>query len=152
MDANHINSIIKGTNETLSKILNKELSTDSPYTKNKLDAKNAILGSVGFNGDIEGQVIYSFDNSYAKKVLSAMCGMDITEFDKMALSALSELCNMISGCSATYFTELARQEIKITPPAVFSGDNMQVSTKSPILCIPFLENNNTVLEINYTLV
>ncbi|MTI85589.1 MAG: hypothetical protein FH756_17250 [Firmicutes bacterium] len=150
MVANHIKSFVKGTEEILSTMLGESLKTDRPYKKEAPFLTDSMVAVVGFNGDVRGQVVYSFCTDYAKKVVSLMCGMEIDAFDEMSSSALSELCNMISGRSATYFSETTDKRVDITPPTVLSGNDIKVSAKPPVLCIPFKEGEDIVLEINYS--
>ena len=66
-------------------------------------------------GLVEGNVLYGFDIETAKAIAGTMMGEDIDELDEIALSALGELANMISGNAAT---ELAAAGFfcQISPP------------------------------------
>ncbi|MCH7745973.1 MAG: chemotaxis protein CheX [Chloroflexi bacterium] len=50
---------------------------------------------------IEGNVLYGFDIETAKAIAGTMMGEELDELDEIALSALGELANMISGNAAT---------------------------------------------------
>lgn len=81
-----------------------------------------IIVILGIVGDIRGNVLYGMSESCAKKIASTMMmGMEVTEFDAMAQSAVSELTNMIT---ATASTELTGQGIKtdISTPTLMYGD------------------------------
>lgn len=125
-----------------------KLERGKPYVKANPFTADTIAIIVGFTGDLKGQAVYGFRSDYAKMLAGAMCGgAEITEFDELATSAIGELCNMISGSSATYLNETMGYKLNITPPTVMIGESMQVFIKPPILCIPF----NADFEINYSL-
>jgi chemotaxis protein CheX len=80
---------------------------------------NVIIGMVG---DLKGNVIYGMCEDCAKTIASTMMmGMEVTEFDAMAQSAVSELCNMLTATASTEFTSM---EIKtdISTPTLMYGN------------------------------
>lgn len=152
MDANQVNAFIKAVDRIFSEVAGTEMERGKPYIKANPFTADSVAVVVGFAGDIKGQVVYSFHNGYAKKVAGIMCGgIEITELDELATSAVAELCNMISGQAATNLYEMAGKKVNITPPTVMVGNNMQVFVKPPVLCIPFFAEKVTDFEINYSL-
>jgi len=147
----HVDSIILAAEHIFAEVLGVKLKHGRPFVKTSPFAADSVVVVIGFNGDVEGQVIYSFRNDYAKNVASIMCGMNLKELDELSMSALGELCNMISGRLVTHFDKLAGQKVGITPPTVLTGKSMQIAVKTPVLCIPYEENGEVAFEINYSL-
>lgn len=76
---------------------------------------------IGVTGEMRGQVVLSIDEKKACEIASRMMmGMPVPELDDMAISAISELGNMIMGNAATVFS-VRNIGIDITPPTVGRG-------------------------------
>jgi len=80
---------------------------------------------IGVLGQMKGNVVFGFPQHVALKIVSGMMGgYTVTEIDEMALSAISELGNMISGnASSIMYNEGIT--IDITPPVVINGPEHQ---------------------------
>lgn len=63
-----------------------------------------------------------------------MMGMPVEELDELSKSAITELSNMILGNAATIFYNRSIK-MEITPPALFVGDNMEISTPKWQWCV-----------------
>ena len=90
---------------------------------------------VGVNGEIHGVVLYGLSVVTALKIASAMVGQEFVSLDEMALSAISELGNMISGHAATLLSE-AGVHCDITPPTVIHGVGTEITVHIPVLLVP----------------
>jgi chemotaxis protein CheX len=66
--------------------------------------------------------------------------MEVQELDEMALSAVSELGNMITG-GATALVSLHGLDVDISPPSIIRGTNVEISTRSSARVVPI---NTTV--------
>jgi chemotaxis protein CheX len=104
----------------------------------------AILGVIG---NVQGQVVYGFDEKTAKGVVSKMMmGAEVSEFDDMARSALGELGNIITG-KASVALEEAGFHIDISPPTLVMASNLRISSlKIPMIVVP-LETEVGVVDI-----
>lgn len=101
-----------------SKNANQEYETNS-------DAD--VLTMIGLTGDIRGQVLIRVPVQTGMKIASAMMGgMEVSDFDQMAQSALLELTNMICGNALTIYTEQGLT-LNITPPTLLVGKSIEVS-------------------------
>lgn len=90
----------------------------------------------GVTGPIEGQVIYGMSETTANRIAEVMLQCPISSFDELAVSALAELTNMISGNAAQYLSE-SGVECDITPPTVLTGDNIKFHRlKIPAAVVP----------------
>ncbi|MEG6617361.1 chemotaxis protein CheX [Peptococcaceae bacterium 1198_IL3148] len=153
MDVNYINSFIMGTEEIFKQMAgNIKLTRQKPLMKDSQFTGESIVCIVGFNGEVEGQVVFSFTKDFALRLTSEMCGMEIADIDDLALSALGEISNMVSGNALIKLNELTAKKANITPPTILYGDGqMNVSVKSPIIAIPYNGEDSCAFEINFSL-
>ncbi|MBM7856024.1 chemotaxis protein CheX [Desulfohalotomaculum tongense] len=153
MDVNYINSFVLGAEDIFSQVAaGIDLSRQKPYAKKTPFYANSVVSIVGFNGDIKGQVVFVFTREFALELSSAMCGMEMQEIDELALSALGEISNMISGRAVIKLDELVQEKANITPPTVLHAeDKINISVEPPIICIPYSSNGKACFEINFAL-
>ena len=60
-----------------------------------------LTAVIGINGDLKGSVLYEMSEETALLVAGRMVGESITKLDEMAMSAIGERANMITGNAAT---------------------------------------------------
>lgn len=103
----------------------------------------------GVIGQVEGSAMYGMSLVTAQKIASAMIGSEVVEMDEMAVSAVSELGNMITGNASTLLSQKGF-DVDITPPSIIRGVSVEVSTRTPALVVPI---STTVgrIEINVAL-
>lgn len=90
---------------------------------------------VGIIGDITGNVIYSMDEEGAKGIASAMMGgMEVTEFDEITQSAVSELGNMLAANACTGLSELG-VSADISTPTLMQGTFTMSGSFESCTCI-----------------
>ena len=116
-----IKHVIRAASDVLEMVCGKKFTDGKAYIHKRTIIDNAVAVILGLTGQITGQVIIRFTEENAKKVASIMMmGMPVEELDDMALSALSELGNMILGSASTNLAE-AGILTDITPPAILHG-------------------------------
>ena len=76
-----------------------------------------LTAIIGITGDLRGTVIYQMSKQVALAVASQMIGEPVETLDEMALSALGEMANMMSGNATTMLAE-AGHVCNISPPAM----------------------------------
>lgn len=103
----------------------------------------------GVIGDLEGMAMYGLSMVTAQKIASAMMGAPVLQFDEMALSAVSELGNMITGHATTQLSQRGYR-VDITPPSVIKGTNVEILTRTPALVVP-ISTEYGMVEINISL-
>ncbi|QTA38257.1 chemotaxis protein CheX [Thermosipho ferrireducens] len=135
MDAKIINSLINSVHSTFKTVLKVEPEIMKPELDREIEPKYPIVTVIGFNGAIEGNLIYSFSETTAIKVVSTMMGMPYETLDELALSALGELGNMTSGSIAMNL-EKNGYNVDITPPTVITGKEIKVTAEGVILKLP----------------
>lgn len=78
---------------------------------------------IGLTGDLKGRINFGMDRPTACRIAAAMMFEEVPELDEMALSALSELGNMISG-QATILIGQSGAKSDITPPSIVMGKSV----------------------------
>lgn len=91
---------------------------------------------IGVTGQLEGQVIYTFEEPVALRIASALMGEPLEELGELAKSAVAELGNIITGNAAIGLSENGFNCI-LTPPTLLTGKELIVTTFTPVLNIPF---------------
>jgi len=150
MRAELINPFVKANTSVISMMGATELNQKNSYLVKEVTLKDDIGIVIGVTGEIRGQVVLSFQESFAKKIVSNMMGgMPVETIDDIGKSALSELGNMILGNAATGLFENGYQ-IDITPPSLLSGESVIYSTiNQQIIVVPFeTEMGNLNLNIS----
>lgn len=87
----------------------------------------AVNVQIGVTGALIGHVNFGMDLQTALGIAGAMMMETISELDEMAISALSELANMISGNARTYLQQLVGFA-DITPPTVLMGETIMTTS------------------------
>jgi chemotaxis protein CheX len=127
MKVEYINPFVKASKEVFKMTMNLDLQIGKPYVKKTPFSLKDVVLVVGITGEIKGQVIISLDIDVAKQIASKMMmGMEVSEFNEMAKSAISELGNMIMGNSATLIANNGIT-IDITPPTIMVGKSINLS-------------------------
>jgi chemotaxis protein CheX len=108
-------------------------------------AGDAVNISFGVTGAITGQVVYSMNLGCAESIASLMIGEKLTSFNDIAWSALNELANIVTGNAVNRLAANGFESV-ITPPTMFIGNDLTISTSMPILCIPVnLSDGGTIV-------
>jgi chemotaxis protein CheX len=152
MDASYVNSFVQGAQRVFSSLhqevpaLGKIFLKKNPYTTDELTV------SVGIVGAFEGEVVYNMKPEAGCFFASCMMmGMPVDSLDAMAMSAICELANIISGNVATIF---AGKEVlvDIKPPALklnaTAADFPLAEKLSAVVCVPLHFKNGHTFEID----
>ncbi|MCH7970425.1 MAG: chemotaxis protein CheX [Chloroflexi bacterium] len=89
-----------------------------------------ITAIIGISGKLQGNVLYGFSDSVSSEVVRRMIGEDVDAHDPMALSALGEIANVITGNAAT---ELAANgyPCSISPPVIIEPRGSTLTSTVP---------------------
>lgn len=120
-----INPFLKSFVNTMSQFGLTNIKKGAVKKKLRLESDYQVNVVVGIVGDVKGNVTYNFSIETAKNIATTMMmGMEVTELDEMAKSAISEMANMITGgASAVY--ESMKKETDISPPTLIIGENIK---------------------------
>lgn len=148
MKAAYANVFIRSAVSVFGQEIHVALSRKGLSRKNAPVPSLPISIVIGITGAVRGQVVYSMDSDFAYSVTKAMIPNKLpTELRRLTNSAVSEVANMITG-QASIALAGENELIHLTPPAVFSGTNMQVDFLSiPTICLSFISEIGS-LEIN----
>jgi len=161
MRVEYINPFVESAYVVLTDVLNLDkdnitvhVKRGEIYLKQKSMSIMGVAALVGLAGDVEGRVLFDMTKETALHVASAMNGQDIPTLDELAKSTIQELANMITGQAVTKLHELGFK-FDLTPPALFSGDNMEISTKLggeiEALIVPMELGSEGKIEVNVAL-
>lgn len=113
----------------------------------KVNAKGVAI-SVGIVGDLKGTVVYNFTEEAAKKTVGIMMmGMEVTEFDEMAQSAISELTNMLTANAAIEFSQTGK-DVNISTPTLITGKDLAININSKTILAIELDADGLEIVIN----
>ncbi len=87
-----------------------------------------ITAIIGVSGNLEGNVLYGFDHDCALKVVARMLDEEsVTELDRMGLSALGEIANVITGNAATLLADNGFN-CHLSPPVIVEPAGSRFTT------------------------
>ncbi|MBP7554156.1 MAG: chemotaxis protein CheX [Spirochaetes bacterium] len=136
MRVEYINPFVESAMQILSATVSKDLKRMDISLKPSLTPMMGVVIIVGLAGQVSGRLIIDMSRATALKVASAMNQEELKEFDELTFATLTELANMITGKAVTKLHELGFQ-FDLTPPALFTGDNIQISdNKIESLVVP----------------
>lgn len=140
MKAEYLNPFLKSIVSIIQSTIQEEPVKEGVFLREKYpySAENIVI-ILGVTGHLKGQVALSLSIEGAKRIAAVMLMEEsIPELDEYAQSALAELLNMIAA-NATMGLEEAGFTCDITPPAVISGEHIEISCAEnvPTLVIPY---------------
>ncbi|MEI0489945.1 chemotaxis protein CheX, partial [Brachyspira pulli] len=87
---------------------------------------SGIIAIVALSEDIVGHFIIDMDVETAKKIVSIMNDSEVRDINKLSLSTLQELINLIAGLAVTKL-EADGYDVDISPPVIMKSKNLEVS-------------------------
>lgn len=147
MRVEYINPFVEAAFNILKEVLNTDITRGELYLKSSSQPILGVAAIVGLTGDVEGRVLFDMTQKTALAIASAMNSEELTKMDELAKATINELANMITAQSVTKLSELG-YKFDITPPAIFTGEKMEVSSVSIEALIVPIEMPLGKLEIN----
>jgi chemotaxis protein CheX len=147
MRVEYINPFVEAAFNVLREVLSVEIKRGELYLKSSSQPVLGVATIVGLAGDVEGRVLLDMTKETALAIASEMNGEDITVMDDLARATISELANMITGQAVTKLHELGFK-FDLTPPAIITGNNMEVSNAGVEALIVPVEMSIGKIEIN----
>jgi len=127
MRVEYINPFVESAYNVLKEVMNTEVKRGDLYLKSSTMSIRGVAALVGLAGDVEGRVLFDMDKETALMVVSCMNNEEFKVMDEMAKATIQELANMITAQAVTKLHDLGFK-FDLTPPALFTGDNMEVSS------------------------
>jgi len=137
VDVKVINAMLKGFLKVFSEAVNLKVSIQKPEISKDIARDCDVVTIVGFNGSLDGNLVYGFPKDLALDIISSMMGMPYDKLDDLAMSGIGELGNMVSGNIAINLEQIGKP-IEITPPSVICGKEIHINVDGVILKIPAL--------------
>ena len=151
MRVEYINPFVESAYNILKEMLKSDVKRGELYLKSTAMPVLGVAAIVGLAGDVEGRVLFDMQRDTAIRVASAMLeAMEmepITTLNDMARATINELANMITGQAVTKLHELGFK-FDLTPPALLSGENMEISDTGVEALIVPMEVPQGRIEIN----
>jgi chemotaxis protein CheX len=147
MRVEYINPFVEAAFNVLKEVLNAEVKRGELYLKSTSMPVMGVAAIVGLAGDVEGRVLFDMGKATALAVASTMNGEQLTALDDLAKATITELANMITAQAVTKLHDLGFR-FDLTPPAIFTGENMEVSNQDVEALIVPMEVPQGKIEIN----
>lgn len=148
MKAEHINPFIGASQSVIKMLCNIDTKIGKVHLRATDTFYNQVIIIIGLVGKIKGQVSFEMPIDTAKKIASVMMGgMPVDELDDISKSAISEMGNMIMGNACTLFASNGIS-IDITPPALITGENIDMLSKSATIVVPLELESIGFININ----
>ena len=150
MRVEYINPFVESAFSVLKEVMNAEVKRGEIYLKPTTMSIQGVAALVGLAGDVEGRVLFDMTKDTALHVAGAMNQEEFTVFDELAKATIQELANMITAQAVTKLHDLGFK-FDLTPPALFTGENMEVSTnlgEVEALIVPMELGPNGKIEVN----
>ena len=148
MRVEYINPFVEAAFGVLKEVLNTEVKRGDLYLKSTTMSIMGVAALVGLAGDVEGRVVFDMTKQTALGVAGAMNGETFTVMDELAKATIQELANMITAQAVTKLHALGFK-FDLTPPALFTGENMEISNREvDALIVPMELGPIGKIEIN----
>ncbi len=147
MRVEYINPFVEAAFNVLKEVLVADVRRGDLYLKATTMPVLGVAALVGLAGDVEGRVLFDMSRQTALDIASAMNGEKLATLDELAKATITELANMITAQAVTKLHDLGFK-FDLTPPALFTGDNMEVSDHEVEALIVPMELPQGKIEIN----
>ena len=150
MRVEYINPFVESAFSVLKEVTGADVKRGEIYLKPTSMSIMGVAALVGLAGDVEGRVLFDMTKETALFVAGAMNQEEFTTLDEMAKATIQELANMITAQAVTKLHDLGFK-FDLTPPALFTGDNMEVSSNMgevEALIVPMEMGGNGKIEVN----
>ena len=147
MRVEYINPFVEAAFSVLQEVLSTELKRGELFLKSTSQPVLGVTAIIGLTGDVEGRVLFDMSQKTAIAIASEMNGEEMTELNALGKATIGELANMITAQAVTKLHEQGF-EFDLTPPAIITGENMQVTDSEVEALIVPVELTQGKLEIN----
>lgn len=151
MRVEYINPFVEAAHGVLKEVLQVDVQRGELYLKSTAAPVLGVAAIIGLAGDVEGRVLLDMSRATAIQVASGMLqSMDmepIDELNEMGRATITELANMITGQAVTKLHNLGFK-FDLTPPALVTGDNMEISNANVEALIVPMDMPQGKMEIN----
>jgi chemotaxis protein CheX len=130
MNVKYINPFLASSIHVIEAMMQVKPSVGQVALRAVENRGDSLLLKIGILGQFQGDVVFSFPQRVALRIVSVMMGgYPVSELDEMCCSAIAELGNMISGNASTMLYNEGIQ-VDITPPDIVSDHSRYVQKKA----------------------
>ncbi len=129
MRIEYINPFVEASIDILSEVLEDEVTKEELYLRENSTPVMGVAIFIGITGNVKGRIIIDMQQSSAIKIAGAMNFEELSEYDDLVRSTITELANMIVGRAITKLHALGFTFL-MTPPTIFSGQNMEITSQN----------------------
>ena len=127
ISAQHVNPFIEAAMQVVTQIAGIEVRRGHLSYKERVEPSFAVSIIIGMYGLLTGQIVYSMEETLAKRLVDRMLeGKSPEEKRIMSFDCLGEVANMITGKATALLSQGRDQVLSITTPAIASGKNLNV--------------------------
>jgi len=143
MDVTIINPILDAFAEILPQIGFQKIAKKNISLVGSSFNYDGVLVNLAVVGSIKGVIMIGMDLDAAKRFASTMMmGMEVTDFDALAQSAVSEMGNMVCANACTQFSKVGIEGLDISPPTLMISQGGQATLPVPqTIVIQFAVDN-----------
>lgn len=147
MRVEYINPFVEAAYNILTEVLGGDVNRGELYLKSTSMPVMGVAALVGLAGDVEGRVIFDMNMETAMNIASKMNNEKMEAFDDLAKATITELANLITAQAVTKLHDLGFR-FDLTPPALFTGDNMEISDHEVEALIVPMGTDQGKVEVN----
>lgn len=143
MDAKVINPVLESFLGIMPQIGFKSVEKKALSLVEREVENAGVMSNIGVTGSLRGSIVIGMDTAAALKVASTMMGgMQVSELDDMAQSAISELSNMVCANACTNLGAAGVQGLNISPPSLIVGERSRICLSAPkLIDVHFVVDN-----------
>ena len=147
MRVEYINPFVETAYNILVEVLGGDVRRGDLYLKSTSMPVMGVAALVGLAGDVEGRVLFDMSLDTAMKIASRMNMEELKTFDELAKATITELANLITAQAVTKLHEPGFK-FDLTPPALFTGEKMEISDHEvEALIVPMITEQGKI-EVN----
>ncbi len=125
MRIDYINPFVESAFSVIREVLQCDIQRGKVYLKGHTQSIKGVAAIVGLAGGVEGRVLLDMDKSTALEIASIMNNEKIVELNDLMKATITELANIVTGAAVTRLHEMGFR-FDLTPPAVITGENLQI--------------------------
>ena len=133
MNAEYFTPFMQAGTRVVTELFGGEVTQGDQINRPAIFTTQPVSIVVGVSGQVQGYVVYGMSRETALEIVSVLMGTPPDHpFDEMAISALCELGNIITG-NATAFLAEKHTTCDLTPPAMIRGAQVEIATSVPAI-------------------
>lgn len=147
MRVEYINPFVEAAFKIIGQVIDQDAERGKLYLKSVSQPVLGVAVIVGLAGDVEGRVLLDMTKETALQVASVMNGEELTQMNQLVKETIMELANMITASAVTKLQDLGFS-FDLTPPAIFTGVDMEISSNGVEALIVPMKIAQGKIEIN----